>query len=212
MTPMELFSSSLDKAANALEALNASMGVALQNDDLLAWAKADDEFRRLLVVSCGNRRIARIAETIMHQSHRARMLTLKLWLEMGPLGNIGYAQQTDRLSAECESKRLPSPVSSSGRPSRTYVERKTLASGIFSGVHVNHLYGLWLGSRNERIVVQQQNRFDYPHELTARHRFWHRDRYGQGIRVKAAILDQDITRQLFVFLKDRVNAGIDCLK
>ena len=64
--------------ANALEALNASMGVALQNDDLLAWAKADDEFHRLLVVSCGNRRIARIAETIMDQSHRARMLTLKL--------------------------------------------------------------------------------------------------------------------------------------
>ena len=60
-----------------------------------------------------------------------------------------------------------------------YVERKTLASGIFPGVHVNHLDGLWLGSRNERIVVQQQNRFDHPHELTVRHRFWHRDRYGQ---------------------------------
>jgi DNA-binding GntR family transcriptional regulator len=64
--------------ANALEDLNASMGVALQNDDLRAWAKADDEFHRLLVVSCGNRRIAAIAETIMDQSHRARMLTLKL--------------------------------------------------------------------------------------------------------------------------------------
>ena len=64
--------------ANALEALNASMGFALQNDDLLAWAKADDEFHRLLVASCGNGRIARIAETIMDQSHRARMLTLKL--------------------------------------------------------------------------------------------------------------------------------------
>jgi hypothetical protein len=104
--------------------------------------------------------------------------------------------------------RLPSPASSSGRPSRTYVERKTLTSGIFPGVHVNHLYGLWLGSRNERIVVQQQNRFDYPYELTARHRFWHRDRNGQGIRGKAAIPDQGITCQLFVFLKDRVNARI----
>jgi DNA-binding GntR family transcriptional regulator len=51
--------------ANALEALNASMGSALQNDDLLAWAKADDDFHRLLVASCGNGRIARIAETIM---------------------------------------------------------------------------------------------------------------------------------------------------
>jgi len=64
--------------ASALKALNASMGSALQNDDLLAWAKADDEFHRLLVANCGNGRIARIAETIMDQSHRARMLTLKL--------------------------------------------------------------------------------------------------------------------------------------
>jgi DNA-binding GntR family transcriptional regulator len=54
------------------------MGVALHNDDLLARAKADDEFHRLLVLSCGNSRIARIGETIMDQSHRARMLTLKL--------------------------------------------------------------------------------------------------------------------------------------
>ena len=102
--------------------------------------------------------------------------------------------------------------SPSRRGSRAYVERKTLASGIFPGVHVNHLDGLWLGSRNERIVVQQQNRFDYARKLAARHRFWHRDRYGQSIRGKAAILDQDITCQLFVFLKERVNAHIDCLK
>ena len=64
--------------ADALDALNASMDFALQHDDLLAWAKADDEFHRLLVASCGNGRIARIAETIMDQSHRARMLSLKL--------------------------------------------------------------------------------------------------------------------------------------
>ena len=43
--------------ANALETLNASMGVALENDNLLAWAEADDEFHRLLVASCGNSRI-----------------------------------------------------------------------------------------------------------------------------------------------------------
>jgi DNA-binding GntR family transcriptional regulator len=51
------------------------MCFALQNDNLLAWAEADDEFHRLLVASCGN---GRIAETIMDQSHRARMLSLKL--------------------------------------------------------------------------------------------------------------------------------------
>ena len=105
-----------------------------------------------------------------------------------------------------------SPGSLSERPSRTYVERKTLASGIFSGIHVNHLYGLWLGSRNERIVVQQQSRLDYPHKLAARHRFRHRDRNGQGIRGKVAIHDQGVARQLFVLLKDRVNARIDRLK
>jgi DNA-binding GntR family transcriptional regulator len=63
--------------ADALDALNASMRLALQKNDLLAWAKADDEFHRSLVVSCGNSRIARIAETIMDQSHRARMVSLK---------------------------------------------------------------------------------------------------------------------------------------
>ena len=105
-----------------------------------------------------------------------------------------------------------SPGSLSGRPSRTYVERKTLASGIFSGIHVNHLYGLWIGSRNERIVVQQQSRLDYPHKLAAWHRFRHRDRNGQGIRGKVAIHDQGVARQLFVLLKDRVNARIDRLK
>jgi len=64
--------------ADALDA-HATMGLALQENDLVAWAKADDEFHRLLVVivSCGNGRIARIAETIMDQSHRARMLSLK---------------------------------------------------------------------------------------------------------------------------------------
>src|ERR1700692_1524843 len=50
---------------------------AMQKNGFVAWVKADDEFHRLLVVSCGNGRIARIAETIMDQSHRARMLSLK---------------------------------------------------------------------------------------------------------------------------------------
>ena len=37
--------------------------------------KADDEFHRLLVVSCGNGRIARIAETIMDQVDGAKRVT-----------------------------------------------------------------------------------------------------------------------------------------
>ena len=63
--------------ADDLDALNGWMALALEKNDLVAWAKADDEFHRLLVESCGNGRIARIAGTIMDQSHRARMVTLK---------------------------------------------------------------------------------------------------------------------------------------
>jgi DNA-binding GntR family transcriptional regulator len=62
--------------AEALDALNASMGIALKQNDRLAWAKADDAFHRLLMASCGNSRLARIAETILDQSHRARMVSL----------------------------------------------------------------------------------------------------------------------------------------
>lgn len=78
--------------AGALDALNATMKAALQDGrDLLAWAKADDEFHRLLVASCGNGRIARVAETIMDQSHRARMLSLKL--RPLPFGSVKDHQQ-----------------------------------------------------------------------------------------------------------------------
>lgn len=42
------------------------------------WGKADEAFHRLLVERCGNRRIQRIIQTVNDQSHRARMLTLKL--------------------------------------------------------------------------------------------------------------------------------------
>jgi DNA-binding GntR family transcriptional regulator len=77
--------------ADDLDALNASMSLALQNKDLLAWAKADDKFHRLLVESCGNGRIARIAGTIMDQSHRARMVTLK-WRPL-PTKSVDEHQQ-----------------------------------------------------------------------------------------------------------------------
>jgi DNA-binding GntR family transcriptional regulator len=65
-------------ALAALEAINAEMRSALQRDDLVAWAGADDRFHRTLIDECGNRRVARLANTIMDQSHRARMMTLRL--------------------------------------------------------------------------------------------------------------------------------------
>lgn len=65
-------------AVSALEKINAEMRVALEKDDLDLWARADDRFHRALIDQCGNGRLARVANTIMDQSHRARMMTLRL--------------------------------------------------------------------------------------------------------------------------------------
>ena len=54
------------------------MRSALAADDLDDWAKADERFHQLLVERSGNGRLARMFGTIMDQSHRARMLTLRL--------------------------------------------------------------------------------------------------------------------------------------
>ncbi|WP_439596603.1 GntR family transcriptional regulator [Falsiroseomonas sp.] len=64
--------------AAALEAVNAAMEAALAADDLPAWAEADGRFHALLVEGAGNARLTRMFATIMDQSHRARMLTLRL--------------------------------------------------------------------------------------------------------------------------------------
>src|SRR3954466_11259717 len=69
-----------ERAAGAAELAraNEAMRQALARDDLTAWAAADDLFHRTLIERSGNGRIARIAGTIMDQSHRARMLTLRM--------------------------------------------------------------------------------------------------------------------------------------
>src|SRR3954468_19387841 len=61
-----------------LGSLNVRMQSALAADDLVEWAKADERFHQLLVERSGNGRLARMFHTIMDQSHRARMLTLRL--------------------------------------------------------------------------------------------------------------------------------------
>jgi DNA-binding GntR family transcriptional regulator len=61
-----------------LEAINVEMKAALQNEELDVWARADDNFHRLLIDRSGNARLARLVHTIMDQSHRARMMTLRL--------------------------------------------------------------------------------------------------------------------------------------
>ncbi len=64
--------------ADELDGVNDQMQAALEADDLVGWARADERFHQLLVERSGNRRLARMFHTIMDQSHRARMLTLRL--------------------------------------------------------------------------------------------------------------------------------------
>ena len=64
--------------AEELNDVNARMQSALAADNLVDWAKADEMFHQLLVERSGNGRLARMFHTIMDQSHRARMLTLRL--------------------------------------------------------------------------------------------------------------------------------------
>src|SRR6476620_8582156 len=73
-------------------ALEATAAEALAGDDLTAWAGADDVSHRTLIDRCGNGRIARIAGTIMDQSHRARMLTLRMRTK--PVRSIEQHQAT----------------------------------------------------------------------------------------------------------------------
>lgn len=54
------------------------MEVALQRDDLLAWAKGDEQFHRLLIECCPNRRLRALVYQFWDQAHRVRMLTLRL--------------------------------------------------------------------------------------------------------------------------------------
>jgi DNA-binding GntR family transcriptional regulator len=72
--------------ADELEEATSHMERALQDDDLLAWAAADDLFHRTVVERCDNSRIRRIARTVTDQAHRARMLTLTL--RSKPTGSI----------------------------------------------------------------------------------------------------------------------------
>ncbi len=54
------------------------MQLALERDDLEAWALADECYHRALLDLCGNKRIASMANTVREQGHRARMVTLRL--------------------------------------------------------------------------------------------------------------------------------------
>jgi DNA-binding GntR family transcriptional regulator len=59
-----------------LKAHIEEMESALESDDRLAWARADDRFHRKLIKLAGNRRLETIVSTYSDQVHRARLLTL----------------------------------------------------------------------------------------------------------------------------------------
>jgi DNA-binding GntR family transcriptional regulator len=62
----------------ALEAAARATDDALTRKDLDSWATADEQFHRLLLEHCGNQRLRRMALAVWDQSHRARILTLRL--------------------------------------------------------------------------------------------------------------------------------------
>ncbi|ACL56438.1 GntR family transcriptional regulator [Methylobacterium nodulans] len=65
-----------------LAAQTAAMADAQARGDLPAWGAADECFHRTLIERAGNGRMIRIMQTINDQSHRARMLTLRLRQEL----------------------------------------------------------------------------------------------------------------------------------
>lgn len=83
----ELLASRPDPLREAITAELArdtdDMARAWQDGDLPAWGRADARFHRALVERAENGRMTRIIQTINDQSHRARMLTLKLRSELG---------------------------------------------------------------------------------------------------------------------------------
>jgi DNA-binding GntR family transcriptional regulator len=64
--------------ADALAQATQDMARALEEHDLDAWGRGDQAFHRMLVEGCGNSRFVRIMQTVNDQSHRARMLTIRL--------------------------------------------------------------------------------------------------------------------------------------
>lgn len=74
-----------------MKAATRDMETALKDDDLEAWAAADEKFHRALIDLCGNRRLASMANTVRDQGHRARMVTLRL--REKPLASVDEHEQ-----------------------------------------------------------------------------------------------------------------------
>jgi DNA-binding GntR family transcriptional regulator len=76
-----------EPAIRMMEDATNQMERALKAEDLRGWARADDQFHRLLVTECGNLRLARMAATMVDQAQRARAVTLPF--RALPLASVG---------------------------------------------------------------------------------------------------------------------------
>jgi len=63
---------------DALRGHIEEMRAALSEDDLDRWAAANERFHRELVAASGNERLIRFTSTLLDQSHRVRVFTLRL--------------------------------------------------------------------------------------------------------------------------------------
>lgn len=62
----------------SLEEATSAMTVALEADDLVAWAEADERFHSELLVLCGNSTLAAVVTNCWGRMHRVRMITLRM--------------------------------------------------------------------------------------------------------------------------------------
>jgi len=61
-----------------IEELTDKMDTAMVDNDLDAWARAEDQFHRIQIQFLSNFRLAKMINQLLDQTHRARILTLNL--------------------------------------------------------------------------------------------------------------------------------------
>lgn len=86
------------ESVELLRAAIRDMDAALERDDLAAWAAADERFHTLLVEAAGNSRLTELVQTYVGQSHRVRMLTLRL-RPMPSMSNRDHEAVVDAVEA-----------------------------------------------------------------------------------------------------------------
>ena len=68
----------LNKDFKVLSSLAKKMVKALNQDDLDKWSHADEEFHKQIVLLSGNSRLVNTVNSFRDQTHRARLITLRL--------------------------------------------------------------------------------------------------------------------------------------